>query len=85
LTSKTGAVIVATKLTKREALQIEKLSKDYGFLNKSEAIRSAVRLYINLLNLPSRRRLGMLQTINELVAPSAHTSSDLIERVHREE
>lgn len=64
---------------------LEKLTKEYGFISKSEAIRSAVRLYLNLVGLRPRERLRMLQLINELVAPSAKTSSELVEGVHREE
>jgi len=81
----TSSVSVATKLTRREANLIEKISKEYGFMNKSEAIRSAIRLYINLLSLPSKERLRMLQIINELIAPSKATSSELVEQVHSEE
>jgi metal-responsive CopG/Arc/MetJ family transcriptional regulator len=80
-----GTVSVATKMTKKEALLIEKISKEYGFMNKSEAIRSAIRLYINLLSLPTRERLRILQILNEIVAPSREPSSDLIESAHLEE
>jgi metal-responsive CopG/Arc/MetJ family transcriptional regulator len=79
------SVSVAAKLSRKEVEQLEKLSKDYGFMNKSEAIRSAVRLYINLLSLPSRERLRVLQIINELIAPSKETSGKLIEEVHLED
>lgn len=79
------AVSVSAKLTRREAELLEKLTKEYGFISKSEAIRSAVRLYLNLLGLRPRDRLRMLQLINELIAPSTRTSSELIEEVHREE
>jgi Arc/MetJ-type ribon-helix-helix transcriptional regulator len=78
-------VSVSAKLTKREAALLEQLTKEYGFISKSEAIRSAVRLYMNLLVLGTKERLRMLQLINEMIAPSAKTSSDLIEEVHREE
>lgn len=64
---------------------LKKFTKEYGFISKSEAIRSALRLYLNLLELRSKDRLRMLQLINELIAPSSKTSSDLIEEVHREE
>jgi len=79
------AVSVSAKLTRREAELLKKFTKEYGFISKSEAIRSAVRLYLNLLELRSKDRLRMLQLINELIAPSSKTSSDLIEEVHREE
>ncbi len=79
------SVSVATKLTREEARQIEKISKEYGFLNKSDGIRSAIRLYVNLLSLPSRQRLRVLQVVNEFVTPSKTTSEELIEEVHREE
>lgn len=79
------SVTVATKLTKKEAELMERISKDYGFMNKSEAIRSAIRLYINLMTLPSRERLRVLQIVNELVAPSNTSSSNLVEQVHAEE
>lgn len=78
-------VSVATKMTKKEAALIEKISKEYGFMNKSEAIRSAIRLYINLLSLPTRERLKILQIVNELIAPGKESSSDLIEKIHLEE
>ncbi|MDG6939294.1 MAG: hypothetical protein JRN39_02715 [Nitrososphaerota archaeon] len=81
----TESVSVATKLTKREARLIERISKEYGFMNKSEAVRSAIRLYINLLSLPSRERLRVLQIINELIAPSRVISSELIEQTHAED
>ena len=79
------AVSVSAKLTRREAELLERLTREYGFISKSEAIRSAVRLYLNLLELRSKDRLRMLQIINELIAPSSRTSSDLIEEGHREE
>lgn len=79
------SVSVATKLTKKEAELIEKISKEYGFMNKSEAIRAAIRLYVNLLSLPSRERLRVLQIVNELIAPSKIGSSELLEKVHEEE
>lgn len=83
--SEMEAVSVSTKLTKKEAALLEKLTKDYGFISKSEAIRSAVRLYLNLFELGPKDRLRMLQLINELIAPSTKTSSELIEEAHREE
>ena len=79
------AVSVSAKLSKREAELLERLTKEYGFISKSETIRSAVRLYLNLLELRPKDRLRMLQIINEMIAASAKTSSELIEEVHREE
>ena len=79
------SVSISTKLTRKEAELIEKLSKEYGFMNKSEAIRSAVRLYINLLSLPSKERLRALQIINELISPSKKSSSELVEHVRLED
>ena len=79
------AVSVSAKLTRREAELLDRLTREYGFISKSEAIRSAVRLYLNLLELRSKDRLRMLQLINELVAPGSKTSSDLVEEGHREE
>ena len=79
------AVSVSAKLTRREAELLDRLTREYGFISKSEAIRSAVRLYLNLLELRSKDRLRMLQVINELIAPSSRTSSDLVEEGHREE
>lgn len=79
------AISVSAKLTKREVELLEKLTKEYGFISKSEAIRSAVRLYLNLMELRPRDRLRMLQLINELIAPSVRTSSDLVEEAHRED
>ncbi len=79
------AVSVSAKLTKREAALLEKLTREYGFISKSEAIRSAIRLYLNLLQLRPKDRLRMLQLINEMIAPSTTTSSELIEEAHREE
>jgi metal-responsive CopG/Arc/MetJ family transcriptional regulator len=79
------AVSVSAKLTKREALLLEKLARDYGFISKSEAIRSAVRLYLSLLELGPKDRLRMHQLINEMMAPSTRTSSELVEKAHREE
>jgi len=79
------AISVSAKLSRKEADLLEKLTKEYGFISKSEAIRNAVRLYLNLLELRPRDRLRMLQLINEMIAPSTRTSSELIEEVHREE
>jgi Arc/MetJ-type ribon-helix-helix transcriptional regulator len=79
------AVSVSAKLTKKEAAKLEKLTREYGFISKSEAIRSAVRLYLNLLELRPQERLRMLQLINEMIAPGAKTSGELIEEVHRED
>ncbi|MEM2922688.1 MAG: ribbon-helix-helix domain-containing protein [Candidatus Bathyarchaeia archaeon] len=79
------AISISAKLSKREAKLLEKLTKEYGFISKSEAIRSAVRLYLNLLELRPSDRLRMIQLINEMIAPSSKTSSELIEEVHREE
>jgi len=79
------AVSVSAKLTRKEAELLDRLTREYGFISKSEAIRSAVRLYLNLLELRSKDRLRMLQVINELIAPSSRTSSDLVEEGHREE
>ena len=64
---------------------MDKLTKEYGFISKSEAIRSAVRLYLSLLELRPKDRLRMLQLINEMIAPSAKASSELIEEIHHEE
>ena len=75
-------VSVSAKLTRREAELLDRLTREYGFISKSEAIRSAVRLYLNLLELRSKDRLRMLQLINELIAPSSRTSSDLVEEGH---
>jgi Arc/MetJ-type ribon-helix-helix transcriptional regulator len=79
------AVSVSAKLTRREAELLQRLTREYGFISKSEAVRSAVRLYLNLLELRPKDRLRMLQLINELIAPSAKASSELIEEGHREE
>ena len=79
------AISVSAKLTRREVELLERLTREYGFISKSEAIRSAVRLYLNLLELRPKDRLRMLQLINELVAPSTRTSTELIEEGHREE
>jgi metal-responsive CopG/Arc/MetJ family transcriptional regulator len=79
------AVSVSAKLTRREAVLLEKLTREYGFISKSEAIRSAVRLYLNLLELGTKDRFRMLQLINEMIAPSRKSAKDLVEDVHREE
>lgn len=76
---------MSAKLTRREAALLEKLTREYGFISKSEAIRSAVRLYLNLLELGPKDRLRMLQLINEMISPSARSSSELVEEAHREE
>jgi len=76
---------IATKLSKKENELLEKLTKEYGFISKSEVIRSAVRLYLNLLSLEPKDRLRMLRLINEIVAPSRKTSAELMEEVHKEE
>ncbi|MFQ5762417.1 MAG: hypothetical protein ACE5PO_05215 [Candidatus Bathyarchaeia archaeon] len=78
-------VTVAAKLTKKEHVLLEKLTKEYGFMSKSETIRNAVRLYLNLLSLGSEDRLMVLRLLNEIIAPSRMSSSELVEEVHREE
>ncbi len=78
-------VSVSTKLTAKENKLLEKLAKEYGFISKSEALRSAIRLYLNLLELGPGERLRILQIMNELLAPSRKTSSELVEAVEREE
>ena len=78
-------VSVSAKLTRREAALLERLTREYGFISKSEAIRSAVRLYLNLLELGPKDRLRMLQLINEMIAPSVKHSTALVEETHRED
>lgn len=78
-------VSVSTKLTAKENRLLEKLTKEYGFISKSEALRSAIRLYLNLLVLGPGERLRVLQIMNELLAPSRKTSSELLEEANREE
>ncbi|KPV63748.1 MAG: Ribbon-helix-helix protein, copG family [Candidatus Bathyarchaeota archaeon BA1] len=80
-----GVTSVATKLTKKENELLERLTKEYGFISKSEVIRSAVRLYLNLLSLEHKDRLRMLQLINEVIAPSRKTAAELMEEAHKEE
>lgn len=79
------SVSVATRLTKKEADLIEKISKEYGFMNKSETIRAAIRLYVNMLSLPSKERLRALQFVNQLIAPSKTSSMELLEQIQSEE
>ncbi len=79
------AVSVSAKLTRKEAALLEKLTREYGFISKSEAIRSAVRLYLNLFELGPKDRLRMLQLINEMISPGARRSGELVEEMHREE
>ena len=64
------AVSVSAKLIRREAELLDRFGREYGFIGKSEAIRSAVRLYLNFVELGSKDRLRMLQLVNELVAPA---------------
>jgi len=59
----------SANLTRKEAILLERLPEQYGFIGRSEAIRSAVRLYLNLLELGPKDRLRMLQ-FNEMIAPS---------------
>jgi hypothetical protein len=68
----TRSVSVSTKLSRKDAQLMENIWKEYGFISNSEAVRSAVRLYINLLSLPPNERLRMFQVINELTAPSSN-------------
>ena len=79
------AITVATKLSKMENELLEKVTKEHGFLSKSEVVRNAVRLYLSLLNLKPKERLVTLRLINELVSPSRRSSSELIEEAHKEE
>jgi metal-responsive CopG/Arc/MetJ family transcriptional regulator len=58
------AVSIFAKLTRREAELLDRLRREYGFISKSEAIRSAIRLYVNLLELRPNERLRMLQLIS---------------------
>lgn len=80
-----GAVSVSAKLTRREVELLGKLAKEYGFISKSEEIRSAVWLCLTLAELGPMERLRMFQLVNGMVAPSARTSSELVEEAHREE
>jgi hypothetical protein len=40
------------------------LTREHGFISKSEAMRSAIRLYLNLLKFRPNDRLRMLQQID---------------------
>lgn len=42
-------VSVSAKLTRREGGLLDRLTTEYGFISKSEATRSAVHLYLDLL------------------------------------
>jgi len=64
---------------------LKRLTREYGFISKSEATRNAVRLYLSLVELGHKDRLRMLQLVNELIAPSTKNASELIEEGHREE
>lgn len=64
---------------------LERTAREYAFTSKSEAMQSAVRLYVSLLGLKTKDRLKMLQVVNELIVPSARTSGESIEEQHREE
>ena len=79
------AVSVSARVTRREAELLNRFTREYGFISRSEAIRSAVRFYLNLLELSPKGRLRTLQLVNELFAPSWKTSSDLVEEGHRDE
>lgn len=79
------AVSVSAKLTRKEAELLNRLTRQYGFTSKSEAIRSAIRLYLSLVELIHEDRVKMLQLVNELIAPSTKNASELIEEEHKEE
>jgi metal-responsive CopG/Arc/MetJ family transcriptional regulator len=79
------AVSVSAKLTRKEAELLNRLTRQYGFTSKSEAIRSAIRLYLSLVELGHEDRVKMLQPVNELIAPSTKNASELIEEEHKEE
>lgn len=79
------AVSVSAKLTRKEAELLNRLTRQYGFTSKSEAIRSAIRLYLSLVELGHEDRVKMLQPVNELIAPSTKNASELIEKEHKEE
>ena len=72
-------------LREKKPALLEKLTREYGFISKSETIRSAVCVYLNLLELAPKDRLRTLQLINEMLSPSARTSRDLVEEVHKED
>jgi len=80
-----GAVSVSAKPARKDAALLGKVTREYGFIGKSKAIRGAVRLYLNLLELGSKDRLRMLQLVNEMIASSARYSSELIEETHKED
>ena len=79
------AVSVSAKLTRKEAELLNRLTRQYGFTSKSEAIRSAIRLYLSLVELGHEDRVKMLQPVNELIAPSTKNAGELIEEEHKEE
>ena len=76
---------VSAKLTRKVAALLERLTREYVCTSKREAIRSAVRVYLNLLEPGPKDRMRMLQLINETISPSARTSSELVEEIHKEE
>lgn len=44
-------ISVSARLSGREAVLLERFTREYGFFSRSEEIRSAVRLYPDLLEL----------------------------------
>jgi len=80
-----ASVTLAAKFSEEDLRRMDRLMRERGFLNRSELIRDAVRLYLGLGTLDAENRLRMIRLINESIAPSRKTAAELIEEVRKEE
>jgi Arc/MetJ-type ribon-helix-helix transcriptional regulator len=78
-------VTVATKIGSEKLKRIESLVRRRGRLNRSDLVRVAIRLYLNLSRPETETRLRMLRLINESVGVSGKTAAQLVEEARREE
>ena len=78
-------VTVATKIDSEELKRIDKVIRRRGLLNRSDLVRVAIRLYLNLSSPETETRLRMLRLINESVGVSGKTAAQLVEEARREE
>jgi metal-responsive CopG/Arc/MetJ family transcriptional regulator len=78
-------VTVATKIGSEKLKRIESLVRRRGLLNRSDLVRVAIRLYLNLSSPETETRLRMLRLINESVGVSGKTAAQLVEEARREE
>lgn len=78
-------VKVATKIGSEELKRIDTIVRSRGLLNRSDFVRDAIRLYLNLTSLETEPRLRMLRLINECAGVSGKSSGKLVEESRKED